>query len=146
MWQKLELEPPYIPWQHLSVLFHMTVLPPHTACPPATVPWHGTYSQAVSCTPSTSVQCRGEVYQPAMQQDKQGTTMNTISQRTANKFIPETLTVSGEVAIAFLEISMYMYLHSLVSRPLPPAQCCTQKRGRACLARYAKSRARQVTR
>ena len=38
-----------------------------------------------------------------MQQDKQGTTMNTISQRTANKFIPETLTLSGELAIVFLD-------------------------------------------
>ena len=39
-----------------------------------------------------------------MQQDKQGTAMNTISQWTANKLIPETLTISGRLAMVFLKI------------------------------------------
>ena len=40
-----------------------------------------------------------------MQQDKQGTAMNTISQWTANKLIRETLTISGQLATVFLKIA-----------------------------------------
>ena len=39
-----------------------------------------------------------------MQQDKQGTAMNTISQWTASKSVSETLTLTGELAIVFLEV------------------------------------------
>ena len=39
--------------------------------------------------------------------DKQGTAMNTISQWTANKLRPETLTISGRLAMVFLKIAQH---------------------------------------
>ena len=66
-----------------------------------------------------------------MQQDKQGTQLNTISQRTANEFIPETLTLSCELAIAFLEI-VHVQISILYLTEVP------RQRSRSNLCRVAR--------